>query len=246
METKNELFAPWVERFGLKYPYGKCQCGCGMDAPISTETRKRGGVKRGEPRRFVKGHDPRKNAPGTMAPWVEKYGLQAAYGKCQCGCGENAPIAKVTALPYRLKGEPGRFVIGHSPRGQHYSKYRTLSEAFANVVAIGNEYECWDAHHTANHGYGVVHFGGKKHLAHRVAYELFVGPIPEGMFACHKCDRRLCANPNHLFLGTNQDNMDDMVSKKRHAWGKRNANYKHGRYVGDYKRRKPIQDNAHE
>lgn len=51
--------------------------------------------------------------------------------------------------------------------------------------------------------------------AHRVSWMLFVGPIPDGLQVCHHCDVRLCVNPDHLFLGTSQDNHSDMVRKKR-------------------------------
>jgi HNH endonuclease len=50
---------------------------------------------------------------------------------------------------------------------------------------------------------------------HRVAYETWVGPIPEGLMILHKCDVKRCFNPDHLFPGTHQDNMDDGVAKKR-------------------------------
>lgn len=73
-------------------------------------------------------------------------------------------------------------------------------------------------------GYGVLLANGRLELAHRVAYVLFVGRIPDGMFVLHKCDNPRCVNPDHLVLGTHADNMADMVAKGRQTAGPKNAN----------------------
>lgn len=69
----------------------------------------------------------------------------------------------------------------------------------------------------SRHGYGKVHVDVRcrPETAHRVAYQLFIGPIPDGLFVLHSCDNRRCVSPTHLVLGTHQDNMDDMVRKGR-------------------------------
>jgi len=77
-----------------------------------------------------------------------------------------------------------------------------------------------------NQGYGVFQTGtlkaSKLELAHRMAWRIYKGNIPEGSKVLHICDTPLCVNPNHLFLGTIQDNARDMVKKKRSTIGERN------------------------
>ena len=76
----------------------------------------------------------------------------------------------------------------------------------------------WVGSCATKNGYGRIGSGGwhgKNLLAHRVSYETYIGKIPAGMKVLHKCDVPNCVNPNHLFLGTQKQNVEDMVRKGR-------------------------------
>jgi hypothetical protein len=75
---------------------------------------------------------------------------------------------------------------------------------------------CWYwTGHTNWGGYGEVQIKGQRYKVHRLAYELTYGPIPDGLFVCHACDTPPCVRPDHLFLGTRDDNAADRVAKHR-------------------------------
>ena len=100
----------------------------------------------------------------------------------------------------------------------------SLAERFNKKWIENPKTGCWDwtGAGDGRKGYGKIKVAGKKQGAHRVSYELHIGPIPEGeghhgTCVCHRCDRPCCVNPAHLFLGTMADNMRDRRQKGRQS-----------------------------
>lgn len=136
---------------------------------------------------------------------------------CECGCGQELdPVDKY--------GRPRRFISGHNKKNFNEKRfwdrvqktdtcwlwvgYRIKEKTLPNKSKILP--------------YGMLRIQGKQVLAHRTMFKLVKGEIPEGMMVLHTCDVPYCVNPDHLYLGTQQDNMNDMKNRGRRVY-KHNA-----------------------
>jgi hypothetical protein len=91
----------------------------------------------------------------------------------------------------------------------------SIHPVFVGKFKVEGECWIWTGCIHAN-GYAQIRYKKETLQAHRLSYRFHVGFIPDDKFVLHRCDVRHCINPDHLFLGTNQDNMLDMITKSRH------------------------------
>jgi len=94
---------------------------------------------------------------------------------------------------------------------------KSIKERFEEKFVVDEETGCWNwtASLRGSDGYGGFSIGKKRLRANRASWLIYCSEIPDGLCVCHSCDNPLCVNPDHLFLGTQQDNMTDKVNKGR-------------------------------
>lgn len=136
------------------------------------------------------------------------------YGYCHCGCGQRTKVnAKTDHSRGRIAGEPRKYLYNHHLRN------RPIAPRFWSKVDIRSKNECWNwkgkTYRASGTSYGLFYLNGKWASAHRVAYVLTHGEIPDGLCICHTCDNGLCCNPAHHFPGTRADNNHDKAMKGR-------------------------------
>lgn len=100
---------------------------------------------------------------------------------------------------------------------------KTVEERLLLHTAEDSETGCWNCDYSdSEKEYATITIENRQWYAHRVAYWLWVGELIKGLWVCHTCDNCRCINPEHLWLGTQQEDMADMVRKGRSTLGNRN------------------------
>lgn len=129
--------------------------------------------------------------------------------------------APIKTTPYRLAEGRGKFCSRSCARKMTDSKFLAKIDK-KGPIHPRLKSRCWLwIGHVASDGYGVVRYARKAIGAHRRHWELVNGEIPKGLRVLHKCDNRRCVNPEHLFIGTDLDNIRDRDSKGRQVRGER-------------------------
>lgn len=105
--------------------------------------------------------------------------------------------------------------MAHNPPALDWATAREIQDRFWPKVNVGAPDECWLWQAARCRGYGQIMAWGRPQPAHRIAYALGKGDVPEGAHVLHKCDVPLCCNPDHLFLGDQAINMKDRFAKGR-------------------------------
>lgn len=145
---------------------------------------------------------------------------EVPHGFCHCGCGQKTKLAHMSSKAYGwVKGEPFKYIHGHRSGSK-----RSLEERLREKVTEDTNTGCWLWGGTLNDsGYGIIMIDGSVQRAHRVSYEVFKRERPGSKQVCHSCDNPRCINPDHLWLGTHNDNIQDAVKKGRMHLGEKHG-----------------------
>lgn len=100
---------------------------------------------------------------------------------------------------------------------------RSIEERFWSKVNKTDNCWLWQGGISNRYGQIKISKSRKQISVHRYSYELHYGIISNNLFVCHKCDNPLCVRPDHLFLGTYLENIQDMLDKKRHNYGSKHS-----------------------
>lgn len=139
-------------------------------------------------------------------------------GLCQCGCGMGTALARQTDVKRGyVRGVPVRYLPRH--KRPPVRAPLTVKDFWRNVLKTDT---CWLwLGPQGRRGYGETTLGRKRYTPHRLSWVLSYGGIPSGLDVCHHCDVPNCVRPDHLFVGTRQQNLLDSVAKDRFQMGER-------------------------
>lgn len=131
-----------------------------------------------------------------------------------------------TPTPTCWCGEFAQTFVGNKRASELCHEHQLLKTYWENVDIKGQD-KCWEWQGSKTQaGYGLIYWYGKLQYAHRLSLQFIGQAIPDRYHVCHKCDNPSCVNPNHLFVGSPRDNMQDKVSKGRHTFGEKHPNAK--------------------
>ena len=168
--------------------------------------------------------------------------------KCKCLCNKHYQRSRIHGDVNAFNAKRGHGCLVPSCDGKHrahgyclkhYTRFIRYGDVDHVEITVGDNKKrlmdsteisasgCWEwKKRIHDGGYGVVSLNGRLEQAHRASWMVFVGEIPQGMQVNHRCHNRSCINPEHLYIGTQTENMKDMkdAGRENRATGERNGN----------------------